>query len=137
MACAAQPVNDLGEPCSREPHARFDVAEGGTPDQSAQPWVPGRLPPTLASGGFDQRTAQATMRRRTQPSTTPGGRAREWINTSALPSGDDENERHGATITVILDHSQPVMGRDCTSTPQDVTWEAAWIARQPHLPPQR
>jgi hypothetical protein len=26
-----QPVNDVGEPCAREPHARFDEAAGGNP----------------------------------------------------------------------------------------------------------
>ena len=31
MACACQPVNDVGEPCAGEPHARFDVAAGGNP----------------------------------------------------------------------------------------------------------
>ena len=31
MACACQPVNDVGEPCAGEPHARFDAAAGGTP----------------------------------------------------------------------------------------------------------
>jgi hypothetical protein len=29
MACACQPVNDVGEPCAGEPHARFDAAAGG------------------------------------------------------------------------------------------------------------
>ena len=31
MACACQPVNDVGEPCAGEPHARFDAAAGGNP----------------------------------------------------------------------------------------------------------
>ncbi len=49
-ACVCQPVNDVGEPCAGEPHARFDVAAGGNPDQSATPHgSPGRLPPTLHS----------------------------------------------------------------------------------------
>jgi hypothetical protein len=29
--CVCQPVNDVGEPCAGEPHARFDVAAGGKP----------------------------------------------------------------------------------------------------------
>ena len=28
-ACVCQPVNDVGEPCAGEPHARFEVAAGG------------------------------------------------------------------------------------------------------------
>ena len=34
-ACVCQPVNDVGEPCAGEPHARFDAAAGGNPGQSA------------------------------------------------------------------------------------------------------
>ena len=30
-ACVCQPVNDVGEPCAGEPHARFDAAAGGNP----------------------------------------------------------------------------------------------------------
>jgi hypothetical protein len=29
LACVCQPVNDVGEPCAGEPHARFEVAAGG------------------------------------------------------------------------------------------------------------
>ena len=52
MACARQPVNDVGEPCAGEPHARFDVAAGGNPgpvgkavrslDASRRPYKPQR-----------------------------------------------------------------------------------------------
>ena len=51
--CVCQSVNDVGEPCAGEPHARFEAAAGGTPDQSATPRGPGRLPPTLHPGGHD------------------------------------------------------------------------------------
>ncbi len=42
-------MNDVGEPCAREPHARFDAAAGGNQDQSGQhaPRGRGSLPPTL------------------------------------------------------------------------------------------
>ena len=47
--CVCQPVNDVGEPCAGEPHARFDAAAGGYQRQSGQhaPCGCGRLPPTL------------------------------------------------------------------------------------------
>ena len=47
--CVCQPVNDVGEPCAREPHARFEAAAGGNPGQSGQhaPCGRGSLPPTL------------------------------------------------------------------------------------------
>jgi RNA-directed DNA polymerase len=35
-ACVCQPVNDVGEPCAGEPHARFDAAAGGAPRASRQ-----------------------------------------------------------------------------------------------------
>jgi len=47
MACACQSVNDVGEPCAGEPHARFDAAAGGNPNQSAMPREQASLPPTL------------------------------------------------------------------------------------------
>ena len=34
--CVCQPVNDVGEPCAGEPHARFDAAAGGNHGQSGQ-----------------------------------------------------------------------------------------------------
>jgi hypothetical protein len=34
--CVCLSVNDVGEPCAREPHARFDAAAGGAPSQSGQ-----------------------------------------------------------------------------------------------------
>jgi hypothetical protein len=53
MACACQPVNDVGEPCAGEPHARFDAAAGGNlgpvgyavrcQDASRRPYKRGRL----------------------------------------------------------------------------------------------
>ena len=43
--CVCQLVNDVGEPCAREPHARFDAAAGGAPSQSGQHAPHGRLPP--------------------------------------------------------------------------------------------
>ena len=40
-------VKNAGEPCAREPHARFEVAAGGNHAQSAKPRERWRLPPTL------------------------------------------------------------------------------------------
>jgi hypothetical protein len=31
LGCVCQTVNDVGEPCAGEPHARFDAAAGGNP----------------------------------------------------------------------------------------------------------
>ena len=39
-ACVCQPVNDVGEPCAGEPHARFDAAAGGNPGPVGQPRGP-------------------------------------------------------------------------------------------------
>ena len=44
------------------------------------------------------------------------------INTSALPSGNLKGEGHGATISVILDHSQPGRGPRLHKHPYDETW---------------
>jgi len=33
--CVCPPVNDVGEPCAGEPHARFDLAAGGDPTSRA------------------------------------------------------------------------------------------------------
>src|SRR5215212_2306467 len=49
-ARVCQPLNDVGEPCAGEPHARFDAAAGGASRQSAAPCGAGRLPPTLHRG---------------------------------------------------------------------------------------
>ena len=43
-ACVCQPVNDVGEPCAGEPHARFDAAAGGNPGPVGQA-VRSRTPP--------------------------------------------------------------------------------------------
>jgi hypothetical protein len=41
-------VNDVGEPCAGEPHARFDAAAGGVAVPLAvRPKGPWCLPPTL------------------------------------------------------------------------------------------
>ena len=57
-ACACQPVNDVGEPCAGEPHARFDAAAGGNPGPvGPSRAVRGRLPPTL------RRTSAMPLRR--------------------------------------------------------------------------
>ena len=42
-----RPVNDVGEPCAGEPHARIEVAAGGARDQSASPRGHECLSPTL------------------------------------------------------------------------------------------
>ena len=44
------------------------------------------------------------------------------INTSALPSGNLKGEDHGATISVILDNSQPGDGPRLHKHPYDETW---------------
>ena len=57
-------MNDVGEPCAGEPHARFDAAAGGNlgpvgPGRA----VPGRLPPTLQLSGAaaPNRAGRATI----------------------------------------------------------------------------
>jgi hypothetical protein len=41
-------VNDVGEPCAGEPHARFDAAAEGNPGPVGHGRaVPGNLPPTV------------------------------------------------------------------------------------------
>jgi mannose-6-phosphate isomerase-like protein (cupin superfamily) len=44
------------------------------------------------------------------------------INPSALPSGNLKGEHHGATISVILDHSPPGHGPRLHEHPYDETW---------------
>ncbi len=63
--CVCQPVNDVGEPCAGEPHARFEVAAGGNQDQSGQHVPRGResLPPTLHF--VTQRACSGTLSRPT------------------------------------------------------------------------
>ena len=51
-------AKDVGEPCAGEPHARFEVAAGGTRHQSATAARRRRLPPTL------QRRLHLLLRRR-------------------------------------------------------------------------
>jgi hypothetical protein len=50
--CVCQSVNDVGEPCAGEPHARFDAAAGGNPGQSAKSVRPRKPPadPTRGEG---------------------------------------------------------------------------------------
>jgi hypothetical protein len=59
-ACVCQPVNDVGEPCAREPHARFDAAAGGNtgPVGNAARSLDG-LPPTLQLRRLDPASASA------------------------------------------------------------------------------
>ena len=44
------------------------------------------------------------------------------INEAALPSGNLKGEDHGATISVILDHSEPGHGPRLHTHPYDETW---------------
>jgi mannose-6-phosphate isomerase-like protein (cupin superfamily) len=44
------------------------------------------------------------------------------INASALPTGNLKGAEHGATISLILDHSQPGHGPRLHKHPYDETW---------------
>ncbi len=44
------------------------------------------------------------------------------INTGDLPNGNLKGEDHGATISVILDHSEPGHGPRLHKHPYDETW---------------
>ncbi len=44
------------------------------------------------------------------------------INTSSLPTGNLKGKDHGATISLILDHSQPEQGPRLHKHPYDETW---------------
>jgi mannose-6-phosphate isomerase-like protein (cupin superfamily) len=44
------------------------------------------------------------------------------INAAALPSGKIKGEDYGATISVILDHSEPGHGPRLHKHPYDETW---------------
>jgi hypothetical protein len=69
-------VNDVGEPCAGEPHARFDAAAGGNPGPvGSGRAAPGRLPPTLPSSRADHETACRN--------------ARPWRIEPVAPVGND------------------------------------------------
>ncbi|HUE25412.1 MAG TPA: hypothetical protein VMP89_01445, partial [Solirubrobacteraceae bacterium] len=44
------------------------------------------------------------------------------ISASALPTGNLEGAKHGATISLILDHSDPGHGPRLHKHPYDETW---------------
>jgi mannose-6-phosphate isomerase-like protein (cupin superfamily) len=44
------------------------------------------------------------------------------INASALPTGNVRGAEHGATISLILDHSEPGQGPRLHRHPYDETW---------------
>jgi mannose-6-phosphate isomerase-like protein (cupin superfamily) len=44
------------------------------------------------------------------------------IDTASLPGGNLRGEDHGATVSVILDHSQPGDGPRLHQHPYDETW---------------
>lgn len=44
------------------------------------------------------------------------------INASSLPTGNVKGEDHGATISLILDHSEPGHGPRLHKHPYDETW---------------
>lgn len=44
------------------------------------------------------------------------------INANALPTGNLQGAEHGATISVILDHSEPGQGPRLHKHPYDETW---------------
>ena len=89
--CVCQSVNDVGEPCAGEPHARFDAAAGGNPGPvGTAARSPKRLPPTLhrrlltddrglaASRLPDRRMAEASGRPSALP-FTGGQRKRAFV----------------------------------------------------------
>jgi len=44
------------------------------------------------------------------------------INASSLPTGNLEGADHGATLSLILDHSEPGHGPRLHTHPYDETW---------------
>ena len=44
------------------------------------------------------------------------------INAAALPTGNLEGKDHGATVSLILDHSEPNHGPRLHRHPYDETW---------------
>ena len=44
------------------------------------------------------------------------------IKASALPNGELDGEEHGASVCLILDHSQPGQGPRLHRHPYDETW---------------
>ena len=68
-ARVCQPVNDVGEPCAGEPHARFDAAAGGNPasrlvraamEASRRPYITTRpTPPATLSEHHDEAGVRA------------------------------------------------------------------------------
>ena len=44
------------------------------------------------------------------------------INASSLPTGNLKGEDHGATLSLILDHSEPGHGPRLHKHPYDETW---------------
>jgi hypothetical protein len=74
-ARVCQPVNDVGEPCAGEPHARFDAAAGGNPGPVGRcRAVPGRLPPTLQRKGPQSGDRTSALPRTRSSVRSPGGR---------------------------------------------------------------
>jgi hypothetical protein len=58
---------------------------------------------------------------------------RPVINASALPTGNLRGAEHGATISVILDHSEPGEALGCTDTPRAPPVAHGLQPRQPHV----
>jgi hypothetical protein len=70
--CVCRPVNDVGEPCAGEPHARFDAAAGGAPApvgpaRAARPWPPPADP-----------TEEQSRHQRKVSARGAGGPGRSW-----------------------------------------------------------
>jgi len=88
-------VNDVGEPCAGEPHARFDAAAGGNPDQSAHA----------------ARSEDASRRPYRAGERPAGAQFPGFVTTLALPAiaqaiehGGRGGQRRTARIVIALRH---------------------------------
>ena len=105
-ACVCQPVNDVGEPCAGEPHARFDAAAGGnpgpvgqparSPDASRRPYPAATRPALLLS--ITAGSEQTSTHRSGRPATRLVVRESsiELMIERSLPSSRSAHAAHGA-----------------------------------------
>jgi len=77
-------VKNVGEPCAREPHARFEVAAGGNQTSRASPRrAVGRLSPTL----LRKRKETVSTHLENVEGTFAAGIDRDRLTTQPEPTG--------------------------------------------------
>ena len=99
------PVKNVGEPCAREPHARFEVAAGGN-QASRQAVRPRRLSPTLPPSRIELVDSSLA------PPTGEDG----WAEPVSLPlvaqgagRGLRESSKHRLLLTRDSERAAPAM----------------------------